>query len=161
MTINEGRHTSTILHWGCLIFLLAAIALVILGGGWLLIKEPARPSGPRPAAIVWTATPTPTPTASPTPLPTATPASQSVAPLEIALGTRVRVSGTGDIGLSIRAAAGTATERLDIAAEGETFLVVAGPQSADGLVWWFLRDEINPTREGWAATDYLAPATEQ
>lgn len=119
----------------------------------------AKPDGPRPTAIVWTATPTSTPTATPTPTPTATP-TLPASPTEVGVGVRVRVVGTGAAGLSIRAAAGVAAERIAVAAEDEIFLVVDGPQAADDLTWWRLRDEANPQREGWAAADYLTVAEE-
>jgi hypothetical protein len=73
----------------------------------------------------------------------------------IGVGSRVRVVGTGAAGLSLRAAAGTQHERLDVAAEGESFIVAAGPVQADGYSWWLLRDEANPQREGWGVADYL------
>ena len=57
--------------------------------------------------------------------------------------------------MSIRASASTSAERIDVAAEGESFLVVAGPMDAESYTWWFLRDEANPEREGWADADYL------
>jgi len=74
------------------------------------------------------------------------------------VGVRVQVSGTGTAGLNMRASASTAAERLSVAAEGEVFIVAAGPTQADDLTWWFLRDEANPHREGWAAANYLIVA---
>ncbi len=74
------------------------------------------------------------------------------------MGVRVQVSGTGAAGLNIRASASTTAERLSIAAEGEVFIVAAGPTQANDLTWWFLRDEANPQREGWAAANYLIVA---
>ncbi len=71
------------------------------------------------------------------------------------MGVHVRVSGTGDAGLSIRAEASTGAERLYIATEDERFLIAGGPTAADGFTWWFVRDEINPEREGWAVENYL------
>jgi hypothetical protein len=67
----------------------------------------------------------------------------------------VQVSGTGAIGLSIRADASTQAERRSIAQEGTVFLVTDGPKEADGLVWWFIKDEADPNVVGWAAADYL------
>jgi hypothetical protein len=72
-------------------------------------------------------------------------------------GIRAQVTGTGSAGLSLRENPGTGTERIDVAADGETFLVVAGPEEADGYTWWLLRDENDPQREGWAAATYLTP----
>jgi hypothetical protein len=131
--------------------MLGVIAITVVGSIWLFTRAPTSPDGPRPTAVIWTATPTPTPT--PVPTPTLAP----IPPDTIAVGVRVAVAGTGEIGLSIRAEPGTTTERLGVALEGETLLVVNGPREADDYTWWFVRDEGNPEREGWVAADYLIP----
>ncbi len=140
------------LRWGCSLGVLAVVAIVVIGGGWfLLTRPPADPAGPRPTAVLWTATPTLT--APPLPTPTVPP----VPPGQLGRGIRVQVSGTGSAGLSLRESPGTGTERIDVAADGESFLVVAGPEEANGYTWWLLRDESDPQREGWAAEAYLTP----
>jgi len=159
LVITHTDDHTPLWQWGCLLLLVACILLVLVAGLWLLTKPAAVPTDPRPTAIVWTATPTPTPTATPTPTPTATP-TLPASPTEVGVGVRVRVVGTGAAGLSIRASASVAAERIEVAAEGEVFLVVDGPQFADDLTWWRLRDEANPQREGWAAADYLTVAGE-
>ena len=68
---------------------------------------------------------------------------------------RVSIGGTGAAGLSIRAAANTTAERLYIAAEGDRFVVIDGPVSADDFTWWKLRSEAGSEPEGWAVADYL------
>lgn len=151
VTTNGGARASW-WQWGCLALLMGGILLVIVTGMWLFSRPSSQPSGSRPTAIVWTASPTPTPTLTPTPTPRPT---LSVPPTEIGVGVRVQVSGTGAAGLNIRASASTSAERLSIAVEGETFIVIEGPAYADDLTWWFLRDEADPQREGWAAADYL------
>jgi hypothetical protein len=156
VTTNNVQHTN-LLQWGCLALLIGGILLVILTGLWLFSKPTAIPVGPRPTAVIWTATPTPTPT--PTPLPTPTPSpTLPLSPTEIGVGVRVRVSGTGAAGLNMRATPSTGAERLDVATEGEIFLIAAGPTVADDFTWWFLRDEANPQREGWAVANYLIVA---
>jgi hypothetical protein len=70
---------------------------------------------------------------------------------------RVQVSGTGTVGLSIRADATTQAERRSIAEEGTIFLITDGPKEADGLTWWFIKSEADPNVVGWAAADYLTP----
>ncbi len=131
--------------------LLGAITLTIVGGIWLFTRPAASPTGPRPTAIVQTTTPTAVPTLAPTPTPV------PLDPGQIGVGFRVRITGTGAAGLSVRTSAGTEAERLVVAEENEIFLVVGGPQSADGYTWWFIRDEVNPEREGWAVQDFLSP----
>lgn len=139
-------------QWGCSLALLGIVAVVIVAGVWFFItRPPAAPGGPRPTAVLWTATPTWTPT----PLPTSTP--NPIPPGQLGRGTRAQVTGTGSAGLSLRESAGTGAERVDVAADGEFFLVVAGPEEADGYTWWLLRDEDSPQREGWAAATYLTP----
>jgi hypothetical protein len=131
--------------------LLGIITLTVVAGVWLFTKPTSRPEGPRPTAIIWTATPSPTPTAAPTPTPL------PVLPNQIGIGVRVTVMGTAGAGLSIRSAAGTGAERINVAAEGESLLIIDGPELADGYTWWMVRDEQNPEREGWAAQDFLTP----
>jgi hypothetical protein len=144
-------------HWGCLIFLLFVVGALLVGLGWLFTRRPPRPEGALPTAILWTATPSPTPTI--TPPPTATPPPPTPAPAAgIGVGSRVQISGTGGDGLSLRENAGLSYPRIDVAGEGESFIIAGGPVSADGLTWWLLKDEANPEREGWGAANYLSPA---
>ena len=143
-----------LLQWGCFLTLLGGVIVVALVGLWLFATTPSPPPGPHPTAIVWTATPTPTPTNPPTPTPTAIPVTPRP-PTDIAIGEMVEVTGTGGAGLSLRAGAARDADRLDVALEGESFLVISGPIEADDLTWWRLRDPDDPQREGWAAANYL------
>jgi hypothetical protein len=102
---------------------------------------------PTPVPTVATATPTPTPTEEPLP----------AAPAGIAIGRYVRVAGTGGYGLNLRAGPGEDYMRMDIALEGEEFLVVDGPVAAGEFVWWKIRDRENSEREWWAAGNFLEP----
>ena len=131
--------------------LLGAIILMIVGGVWLIARNPSAPEGSQPTAVVWTTTPTPVSAAAPTPTPA------SILPGSIGVGTRVEVIDTGGVGLSIRAEAHTDGERLDVADEGDMLVIVGGPEEADGYTWWLLRDESDVAREGWAVEDYLSP----
>jgi hypothetical protein len=149
----DRREKPNLAQWGCLVMLLGAITLTIVGAVWLFTKPATSPEGPNPTAIVWTTTPTPMPTLFPTP----TTAAAAIATGEIRIGVRINVSGTGNIGLSIRAEAGVNAERVSVAQEGERLLVVGGPRQADNYTWWFVRDELDPTREGWAAQDFMIP----
>jgi len=119
--------------------------------------------GPTPTPIVWTPTPnptTPTPTPTPEPTPTETAAPTPTVSPEIAIGRYVRVSGTEGFGLSLRSGPGSNYTRMDIAQEGEVFLVVDGPTVSAGEEWWKIRDENNEEREWWAAGNYLEPTDE-
>ncbi|MDF1512577.1 MAG: hypothetical protein P1S60_02085 [Anaerolineae bacterium] len=148
--MNENERAN-IYQWGCLAALVSGIALVIAGGIWLFTKPPASPPGAIPTAIIQTVTLTASVPGLPTPTPPV------ISEHGLGIGVTVQVSGTGSIGLSIRADASTTAERQFVAAEGSTFLITDGPKDADGLVWWFVKDEADPNVEGWAAADYLVP----
>ncbi len=149
-----------IAQWGCFLVLLGGVIIVALIGLWLFATTPSPPPGPHPTAIVWTATPTPTPTITPTPTPTPIPETPRP-PTDIATGEEVEVTGTGSAGLSLRAGASLDADRLGVALEGETFLVISGPVAADDLTWWRLRSTTDPSREGWAAANYLRRIEEE
>ena len=148
VTINENER-SNIYQWGCLAALLSGIALIIAAGIWLFTKPPASPPG-IPSAIIQTVTLTAS--APSLPIPTRLTLSN-----EIGIGVRVQISGTGNVGLSIRADASTEAERRAVAQEGDIFLITDGPIEADGLLWWYIKDEVDSTLVGWAAADYLTP----
>ena len=150
MAINENERTN-IYQWGCLAALVSGIALIVAGGIWLFTKPPASPPGAIPTAIVQTVTLT----TSSISLPSSTPSTNLID--GIGLGVRVQVNGTGTVGLSIRSDASTQAERRSVAEEGSIFLITDGPKEADGLVWWFIKDEADPNIIGWAAADYLLP----
>jgi len=142
-------------RWGCLALLALAIAGLFIAAARLLQEPGAAPAGPLPTGDLRLATPTPTATSTPTVTPPPLPPSTGKG---IDIGSRVRVNGTGAAGLNLRAAPGTSSERVTIAAEGSLFIVAGGPQEADGLTWWLLKDETNPEREGWGAANYLVEA---
>jgi hypothetical protein len=139
------------------IALVGVMGALFLALGWLFMREPPRPGGPMPTAVLWTATPAPTPTITPTPTATSAPPTPTAA-AGITIGSRVRVAGTEGVGLNLRGDAGLNNERVDIAGEDEIFVVAGGPREVDGLTWWLLKDETDPAREGWGAANYLQPA---
>jgi hypothetical protein len=105
-----------------------------------------------------TATPTVlTPSAEASPSPTATELLEPTPTLspDIVVGSRVRVAGTEGEGLSLRAGPGTAYTRMDIALDGEIFIVADGPTRAGGVTWWKLRDPADSQRSYWAVGNYL------
>ncbi|MBN1488185.1 MAG: SH3 domain-containing protein [Anaerolineae bacterium] len=131
--------------------------MIALAIGWYFINNTPPPSGPLPTAILWTVTPTQIPTITPTPiLPTAAPTPVEVQE-QLRIGAQVQILGTGGAGLSLRSGPGQDYERLDIGQEGESFIIVSGPEQTDEWIWWKLRDETNPQREGWAVANYLSP----
>jgi hypothetical protein len=145
--------------------LIAGILLFALFGFWglYLFQGSLGAGGPTPTAIIWTATPAPVPTVSPTLTPTeAQPEEQPseatpTASPAIAIGGYVEVTGTGAYGLSLREGPGANYARMDVAPEGEVFIVVEGPQTAGGSPWWRIRDPDNEERSWWAIGNYLQP----
>jgi len=91
---------------------------------------------------------TPVPTATPSPTPTATPVPP---PTEIAVGVFVRVVD----GVNFRTEPTTTGQLIRSLADGVVLEVIGGPQQADNLTWWQLKDVDGSI--GWAASQYLAP----
>lgn len=137
---------------------LMVMALCTLWGLYLLRGRGAV-GGPTPTPILLTATPAPSPTPSPTPTDAPTPTAST----EIAIGRSVRVSDTGGDGLRLHEQPGINTPLISsdmsvsIGLEGEIFVVADGPEQADSIAWWLVRDPDDQSREGWAAGNYLSP----
>jgi hypothetical protein len=133
------------------------VVLLVLAvcGLWALyvLRGQVVSTGPTPTPIIWTPTPAPSPTPPPTETAEPTP---TVSP-EIAIGRYVRVTGTGGYGLNLRSGPGENYERIDIALEGQAFLVVDGPTVSGGSTWWKIRDPENEQREWWAVGNFLEP----
>lgn len=77
------------------------------------------------------------------PTPTITPTMIAIAP-----GATVIIISPG--GINVRTAPGMDAGREFVANHSETFTVIDGPQQADDLTWWQIRDPRN-NRTGWAA----------
>jgi hypothetical protein len=144
----------------------AAILLFALCGFWGLYLFQGRfgAQSPTPTAIIWTPTPSPSPATTPSlapPTETASgeePADATPTPsAEIAIGNYVQISGTDGYGLSLRSGPGENSARMDVASEGEIFIVVEGPTIAGGSPWWKIRDLENEERAWWAIGNYLKP----
>jgi uncharacterized protein YraI len=99
---------------------------------------------------------TPSPT-SPSPPPTETVDPFPTISSEIAVGRYVRVAGTGGAGLNLRSGPGKEYERMDVALEGQVYLVTAGPTVAGDSEWWKLLDPADAAREWWAVANFLEP----
>jgi len=143
----------------------AGVLLFALFGFWALYLFRGRlgAQGPTPTAIIWTPTPSPTPAASATPTPTEPAGTEEpgaatpTASPDITIGGYVKVAGTGGYGLSLREGPGANYARMDVAVEGEVFIVVEGPRTAAGSPWWSVRDPDNEERTWWAIGNYLQP----
>jgi len=145
-----------------LVFLVVLLMIVLLGlWGLYLLRGQWSSAGPTPTFVIWTPSPAPTRLASPTPaatepatgedgaLPTISPG--------VAVGKRVQVAGTGGSGLNLRSGPGPSAGRMDVALDGEIFVVVAGPEIAADAEWWQIEDPDDPARRWWAAANYLEP----
>ncbi len=136
-----------------------AVAMLALAvcGLWSLyfLRGELAGRGPTPTPIIWTPTAAPTPAVTPTPVPTEEP-TPTGSP-HITIGHYVQVAGTSGYGLSLREGPGENYARVDVALEGEVFLVVDGPTVAGGPEWWKIRDPENAEREWWAVGNFLEP----
>ncbi|HZD09749.1 MAG TPA: SH3 domain-containing protein [Candidatus Binatia bacterium] len=137
-----------------------ALALV----NTLLSREPLATTLATPTIIRLTAPPSPIPSATaelptPTPIPTLTPVPTrdlTSPPDEVTVGYYAQVSGTGELGLTIRGGPSTDNVRIQRAAEGTLMLVIGGPEEGGDYTWWQVR--LLDGTEGWVAGDFLAPA---
>ncbi len=144
------------------VWLLGFVVLLLVltvSGLWALylLRGQFATGGPTPTPVLWTPTPilwTPTPVASPFPLPTEPIPTTSP---EIAIGRYVRVAGTEGHGLNLREGPGENYARVDVALEGQVFIVVDGPTASGGSEWWKVRDPENEEREWWAVGNFLEP----
>ena len=151
---QEKRTKVTTVVIGLVIAILMIIASVVL----IQIILPPNNSifQPTPVIVVIPA-PTATPTTNPLLLPTSTPlglGEQSVGGLFV--GMYVQVSGTGGAGLRFHDSPGKSSSILFFGAESEVFLITKGPETADGLTWWFLSAPYDQNRSGWADMEYLS-----
>jgi len=164
----DGRTSPSLRQIPLRVWVFAIVAGILLFAllsfwGLYLLQGRLGATVPTPTAIIWTATPAPTDAASPMPAPTETPTSEDAgdptptAAPDIAIGNYVQVTGTGEYGLSLREGPGSNYARMDVAAEGEIFIVVEGPQTAAGSPWWRIRDPENEDRFWWAVANYLQP----
>jgi hypothetical protein len=80
----------------------------------------------------------------------------SVASGGIAQGGFVTITGSGTDGIRFRFGPGLNYATIRIATDGDTMMVVGGPESGDGYTWWRLQDNLGNI--GWAAESFLAGA---
>jgi hypothetical protein len=157
--------------WGFALVILAVAGLTC--GLWALVLMQKSPGpmdiGPSPSPIfqVITATPTLGPDPSePTNAPLGTqPAVQPTISFEvtptppggapITIGSRVQVTGTEGLGVTVRQGPGTTYTYFFIAQDGDVFMILDGPREADGYVWWEVSDPNDPDRAGWMVEDYI------
>ena len=109
-----------------------------------LIVAPAQ-DRPTPVPPLVTVAPTLAPTPAPTPLPSPIPTIAIRNPLNIGDPARI----TAEAGLNIREQPSTGAPVLILLAQGKRVLVLGGPATSDGYVWWKVDD--NQGNIGWLA----------
>lgn len=136
--------------------ILAFLALLILG------RDPV-PAGEVTPVMTKIAAPTLTPkTLDPTPITSPTPTSIFFLPEGvIGIGAYVQVTGTDGAGLRMRSEPSLESDVNFTALDAEVFLVIEGPEEADGYTWWHLEASYDQTRNGWSVGDYLTPIEEE
>jgi hypothetical protein len=138
-------------------FIVVALVLAVLAlWGLYMLRGSAAIGGPTPTPVIWTPTPAPA-TTVPTLPPTETAEPTPTSSPDIAIGRYVQVTGTEGYGVSLRSGPGENYTRMDVALEGEVFIVVEGPTVTGGSAWWKIRDEDNPEREWWAVANFMQP----
>ncbi len=147
---TQARDRRGLPLWPLLVILLLILAVFIT------LWNPFAPSPPPTVEIIPTVTPAlptlpPLPTSTPTPRPTPTP----TLPTEITVGGYVKVVGAGADQLSYRSGPGLNYARLKLVKDGAILGVLDGPEEADGLTWWRLKDKEGDI--GWAADEFLKP----
>lgn len=70
-------------------------------------------------------------------------------------GLTIYIKGTGGDGLRLHDVAGQNSSTLYIAAEGEDYTIIDGPDLKDGFVWWRIRNNENGEIIGWAVQDFM------
>jgi hypothetical protein len=155
---RAGRASVPVVVW----FLGAAVVVLALAvsGLWALylLRGQITSSGPTPTPIIWTPTAAPTLAATSTPTPTqeVVEPTPTISP-DVAIGHYVQVAGTGGYGLSLRSGPGENYTRMDVALEGEIFVVVDGPTVSADSEWWKIQAHENPERVWWAVGNFLVP----
>jgi len=157
---RAGRPTGGVWWLGPLIGVGVGLCGLIAIGLLIGLKPFVTAANPiRPTPLVITITPTPivpTVTARPTAtLPPTQPPSPT--PEGLFISGNAIVAGTGSA-LRLRSDPGLQSTTLKTVSDGTRLIILEGPRDADGLTWWRLRDPVDGA-EGWAAQNYLTPAT--
>jgi len=136
------------------------VAVLLLAGLLYLMGPVTRPPEPDFSGGI-ELTIIPHPTSTPIPLSTATAEAVTPTPASntgIEVGSHVRIQGTGGEGLRLRANPSLAAETNYVGLEDEVFRVLEGPREGDNYLWWLLEAPANPSRNGWAVSNYLITA---
>lgn len=152
-----GRKAVPVGIW--ILGVIVALLAVTVCGLWVLylLRGQVGGSGPTPTPIFWTPTAAPTFAVTPTLVPTEVFEPTPTISPDVAIGRYVKVVGTGGYGLSLRAGPGENYTRMDVAQEGEIFIIIDGPTVSAGAEWWKVQDRENLEREWWVVGNFLEP----
>ena len=67
----------------------------------------------------------------------------------------IRIGNTGGDGLLIRSNPGIDASPLYWGADGETYVIVDGPEISGNSIWWQIKSVANDEKVGWANHEYL------
>jgi hypothetical protein len=163
--VDRTQKTLNLLRWivnpwvvgGAIIF---ALVMLMATLSLLWFTRPERSSA-MPATAILNIIPAPTASQPPaTPLPGKTPTPSppvppSPMPGVISVGSYVQISGTSGDGLRLRTDPSLDSEVRLLGSESEVFQVKEGPKEVDGYTWWYLVGPYDPSRRGWAVSNYL------
>jgi hypothetical protein len=140
-----------------IVLFVAVVAMIWFSRPEIMINAPSTPivrqiDAPTPTTLPPTHTPD---LPTPTPLPDDQGIPQPPAEGEFAIGHTVKVSGTGRDGLRFRTEPGLKGSILFLGVDAEEFTISNGPEVADGYTWWYLTGIEDPSRRGWAVSNYL------
>ena len=157
MSSDASRRSARIITpWVLVLTLLAGfvlfVALLILITGAALESDPPADSALAQMTIIPAPTVTPTAAVANEPQELAV---RYVSPEGFSIGAYVSIQNTQGAGLKIRPEPGTGSKVDFIAAEGELFIIVDGPDERNGYAWWKLAGFENPERTGWGASAFL------
>jgi hypothetical protein len=163
---RQRQRTQPLIPWWMLAIggLVVVLAIALL---WVWAWKAVQANKEQPTiAVTPTFTPAP-PTATPTtpslpspPAPTDTPVPPTpTTPAQVAIGGWVKVTGSGDDGLSFRAGPGLENVRLKILNDGAVLKVLDGPRESDGYNWWRLEEYVDGQAGvvGWTVEQFLEP----
>ncbi len=176
---RAARESALYVPWWVFVVVILMVAAITCGMWYLVLANrgsAAEAEGPTPTVVFVVITPTATlgsvavspaagivtaapPTPTPTDLPPAATAPSPSGDSDIVVGSKVAIYDTDGAGLSVRQGPGVNFTFFFIAQDGEEFLVEDGPRRADGYTWWYLQDEADPDRAGWAVEDFMLPVT--
>jgi hypothetical protein len=145
------------LQYGGWRFLLAAVAIVVVGAALYILSQPGPEPLPQPGEEPVAEAPL---QATLPALGTVTPAAATVPPAPTAppslVGQQRRVTGTEGLGLFLRAEPTTSNQPIKTLNEGTVVTIIGDERIAEDISWLQVRDETGA--EGWVASQYLQPA---